>query len=121
MSRGLGRIEQVILDRTQIVDTRGELRSVLLDSWELAFDRFWHRERDWDWEPSLAQRKAVTQAMHSFVRKFPQYALIGGHGRKRLFLYEPADPLSAMWAKLRVEHREFVSRSEAQQALTADG
>ena len=28
--------------------------------------------------------KAMTRALHSFVRKFPQYALMGGNGRKTL-------------------------------------
>jgi hypothetical protein len=34
-----------------------------------------------------------------------------------LYLYEPADPISAMWAKLSVERPKFVSRSEAMAAL----
>ena len=59
---------------------------------------------------AAAQRKAVSRAMHSFVRKHPQYALTGGQGRKRLYLYEPSDPLSTMWAKMSVEQRDHVSR-----------
>jgi hypothetical protein len=55
--------------------------------------------------------------MHSFVRKFPQYALAGGKGRKCLYLFEPGDPVSAIWAKLSVENPNFVSRSMAQSAL----
>jgi hypothetical protein len=34
-----------------------------------------------------------------------------------LYLYEPADPISAIWAKLSVERAKFVSRSEAMAAL----
>lgn len=53
---------------------------------------------------TLAQRKAIVRAMHSFVRKFPQYALIGGKGREAvLWLYEPGDPLSKIWAELTVK------------------
>ena len=65
----------------------------------------------------FALGKAVTRAMRSFVRKFPQYALTGGKEREMLYLYEPADPISAMWAKLSVERPKFVSRSEAMAAL----
>ena len=34
-----------------------------------------------------------------------------------LYPYEPADPISAIWAKLLAERPEFVSRSEAMAAL----
>ena len=34
---------------------------------------------------TLAQGKAVSRAMHSFVRKHQQYALVGGRGRKSLY------------------------------------
>ena len=55
--------------------------------------------------------QAITRAPHSFVRKHLQYALMGEQGRKRLYLYEPGDSLSTMWAKMSVEQRTFVSRS----------
>ena len=58
------------------------------------------------WKPTLAQRKAVTRAMHSFVRKHQQYSLTGGQGRRELYLYDAADPLSATWAKLNAERRQ---------------
>src|ERR1700733_7094524 len=74
----------------------------------------------WNWEPNLVQQKATVRAMHSFVPKHQQYALAGGQGRKRLYLYDTADPLSVMWAKLSVEHRRFVSQSEARKALHPD-
>jgi Tripartite tricarboxylate transporter family receptor len=45
---------------------------------------------------STAARVTLGRAMRSFVRKFPQYALTGGKERKMLYLYEPADPISAM-------------------------
>jgi hypothetical protein len=59
------------------------------------------------------------RAMHSFVRKFPEYGLVGGKGRGILYLYEVADPLSAFWARLSVA-RGFVSRSEAQRLMEAE-
>jgi hypothetical protein len=55
--------------------------------------------------------------MHSFVRKYPQFALAGGQGRRGLFLYEPGDPLSALRAKMSVESREMVPCGEARVAL----
>ena len=58
--------------------------------------------------------------MHSFVRKHQQYALTGGWGRSRLYLYEPDDPLSTIWATLQAERSYFVSRSDAQRALAAE-
>ena len=66
-----------------------------------------------------AQRKAVTRAMRSYARKHQRYALAGGQGRKQLYLYEPDDPLSAMWAKMQVANRKPnpVTSSEAKTAL----
>jgi hypothetical protein len=64
---------------------------------------------DWSspsWKPTLAQRKAVTRAMRNFVRKHPQYALTGGQGRRELYLYDTADPVSVMWAKLNAYRRQ---------------
>ena len=42
----------------------------------------------------MAQRKAVARVMHHYVDRHPQYALTGGHGRKPLVMFEPADPES---------------------------
>ena len=54
----------------------------------------------------MAKQKSILRALHSFVRKHPESALMGGQGRKRLYLYEPGDPISALWAKLSIERRE---------------
>jgi hypothetical protein len=114
MSRGLGKIERTILDDITI----GGPSSVLIHSWGLlCHHNCFRRPANWNFEPTTAERKAVTRAMRSFVRKFPQYALTGSKERKMLYLYEPADPISAMWAKLSVERPKFVSRSEAMAAL----
>ena len=114
MSRGLGKIERAILDDITI----GGPSSVLIHSWGLlCHANCFRRSAFWNFEPTTAERKAVTRAMRSFVRKFPQYALTGAKERKMLYLYEPADPISAMWAKLSVERPKFVSRSEAMAAL----
>ena len=71
------------------------------------------------WEPTPAQRKAVIRAMHSFVRKRQQYALMGGQGRRELYLYDATDPLSVMWTKLNVERRRRnpICRADAVAAL----
>ena len=74
------------------------------------------------WEPTLAQRKAVTRAMRSLVRKHQQYALTGGQGRCNLYLYDTADPISVIWAKLWVDPKrkrgKFISRADARWALS---
>jgi hypothetical protein len=125
MSRRLGRIENAILadiERTKKINPRrGDPSTVHLHSWGVLNDCFHPRDglAHPGWEPTMAQRKSVTRAMRSFVRKFPRYALIGGRGRKMLYLYELADPVSVMWAKLSVERREFVPRSEAFAAMRA--
>jgi hypothetical protein len=51
------------------------------------------------------------------VRKFPQYALMGGKGRKGLILYEPGDPDSVAWATGNLYSDQFVGRDPA---LSAD-
>jgi hypothetical protein len=97
MSRGLGRIERYILSEVEMAaDPDMGPGTVLLNSAGLA--------QGWkDVEVAEAQRKAVTRAMHSFVRKHPRYALAGGKGRGRLFLYEPGDPLSAKWLQMHLD------------------
>jgi hypothetical protein len=58
--------------------------------------------------------------MRSFVRKHPQFALGGGRGRARLYIYEPGDPLSVTLARLWAERGRFVSISEAEQVLARE-
>lgn len=93
---------------------------MLLSSWHVVNECFsppgWLAFES-HWNPTIAQSKSVTRAMRGFVRKSNQYALIGGNGRKRLYIYEPDDPLSAMWARLSVESRDFVPRNAARAAL----
>ena len=122
MSRGLGRIGRAIVD--EIERSRKRFGTVQISSWDLLCDLY---VTDWEaigWQASAhdftpAQRKAVTRAMHGFVRRHQQYALAGGQGRKRLYLYEPDDPLSAIWVRLQVANRKRhpVSRSEAASCL----
>ena len=79
MSRGLGKIERAILDNITI----GGPSSVLIHSWGLLCDHnCFRRPANWNFEPTTGECKAVTRAMRSFVRKFPQYALTGGKERK---------------------------------------
>jgi hypothetical protein len=121
MSRGLGRIERWIAEK--IEQHRNRRRhgsrfppSVLVSSSHLAYcylDEATLCDDKSPWLTTAAQRKAVVRAMHSFVRKFPQYALMGGQGRKELYLYEPADPLSTVWAELHVHNRRGESFSIA--------
>lgn len=88
MSKGLGRIEREILKG--IDRSRARSGCVVLGSSGLANTCF----KDY----TIAARKAVVRSMHTFVRKYPQYALMGGNGRKSLVLYEPSDPKSVEWA-----------------------
>jgi hypothetical protein len=119
MSKGLGRIEHWIADeiarsKEPVQDWRQPM-PVHVHSWSLAYN--FNRLHESDWSPSRAQRAAVARAMHSFVRKFPQYALAGGKGRKMLYLYEPADPLSTAWVQFSIAHRAFVSLSDVRAHL----
>src|SRR5262245_31847446 len=129
MSKGLGRLERFIEVEIDITKGRKNL-SVHLRSSALTFDAFrpadyYRGPRDDDgnliWQPSRANQKAVLRAMHSFVRKFPQYGLMGGKGRKSLYLYEKADPISVMWAGLSVANKGFVSQGDAKKALQMRG
>ena len=70
-----------------------------------------------NWEPSRAQKLAVSRAMNSFVRKFPQFALMGGQGRKRLYLYDTTNPESIAWAKASVKSRKMVARCEVKNEI----
>jgi hypothetical protein len=68
--------------------------------------------------PTESQLKAAKRAMHSFVRKFPEYGLmISKGGRGHLCLYERGDRLSAMRAKLTSQSGSHVSLPEASKAL----
>jgi hypothetical protein len=116
---GLGLIERRIFAEVNRRDPSGAKPTVHVHSWELAMDYMPSHEWCADWTPSRSQRKAVVRAMHSFVRKFPEYALVGGKGRGILYLYEVADPLSAFWARLSVA-RGVVSRSEAMKLMEAE-
>jgi hypothetical protein len=124
-----GKIERAIaaeIVRDARIDHSGKKGTVLIRSDMLM--RYLYAPPDpvyggstWDsnWKPSPAQRKAVTRAMHSFVRKHQQYALTGGQGRRQLYLYDTADPLSVMWAKLNVERRQRnpIGRVQAESVL----
>ena len=100
MSKGLGSIERAILEVVER-DTRSywsmppsHRRGHPLDVtvWDIAYTAY----PDWYDQPAdggyrrlpttPAQRKAITRALHSFVRKHPQYVLTGGKGRAPLRL-----------------------------------
>ena len=128
MSRGLGRIERMIA--AKIASDAAYPIAFHLNSGQLATAVYRPKYSGagpgnpgslWGWKPTPAQRVAASRAMHSFVRKHQQYALAGGQGRKRLYLYDTADPVSVMWAKLSVERRGFVCQSDARKALGAGG
>jgi hypothetical protein len=119
MSRGLGRIERAILAEIEKGRTPkgvGEPLGAHVSSGQLFFACYPEARPagGWHWpEPTEAQRKAVWRAMHAIVRKFPQYALMGGKGQTPLWLYEPADPFSTLWAELAVKLGGFVPMMDA--------
>src|SRR5258708_14469736 len=131
MCRGLGRIERAILasiasskqmaiNRTKKyrkvveaaiaagrvqrsgVSLKDDESSVHITAWTLAYECFGPRPHKWGWTPSRSQIKACTRAIQSIARKFPQYAIIPGRGSKGIVLYEIADPVSVLRAKMRM-------------------
>ena len=125
MSRGPGRIEREILRQIQAdsLGFSGKKLPARVSGWTVAH-KLYNPARPgfptpWGWEPSRAQLKAVTRALHSFVRKHQQYALMGGKGRKRLVLYDAADPDSVLWAELTVSRRGFVPFMEVRRVKEA--
>ena len=113
MSRGLGKIERAILDDITI----GGPSSVLIHSWGLLCDHnCFRRPAFWNFEPTTGECKAVTRAMIPSSASFRNMRSRAVR-REDALSYEPADPISAIWAKLSVERPKFVSRSEAMAAL----
>ena len=82
MSRGLGRLERRIFAKTLE-------RPVWFTCAALAAD-------------AGVSRKSMARSMHSFVRKYPRYAVQGGIGRTHhLILYERSDrapTLATIWS-----------------------
>jgi hypothetical protein len=76
MSKGLGRIERTILATMR--------RGKKLTSGQLTLQC--------GGDLTIALRKTVLRAMHSLVRKYPQYALTGGRGQTELSLVPPPKP-----------------------------
>lgn len=128
MSRGLGRIERAILDQIertkQYAAQHGDEFPVHITAHGLAHACFGPSPHVWGWTPQRTHIKACTRAMHSIVRKFPQYAVTGRRSRRRVILYEAADPLGVLWAQMNMEARKGTrnptSLSEAQRALAEE-
>jgi hypothetical protein len=98
MSRGLGRLERLILQKASE-------QPVCLLCKNLADD-------------AATSRKAMARALHSFVRKYPHYALQGGTGRHRaLILFDPTDRLSVRWASLSGNSRFPVTKEQLMQSV----
>jgi len=123
MSRGSGHIERSIQSLIERMRTNEHSRTAVpINSWVIVGEVFRPRSlfmRDWHWQPTVAQRKAVARAMHSFVHKFPQFALLGGQGRKKLYLYDTTDPDSVLWAQMTLaskDHVPFMSVKGSQKA-----
>lgn len=116
MSKGLGHWERKILAAVEAIGLDGDRVHAAVTVRDIT--------RAWELSPTNAERKAAIRAMHSFVRKFPQYALMGGSGRKPLMLYDRNDPISTRHAELVVAKRgrnsNFVSFGEAANSLTGN-
>jgi hypothetical protein len=78
MSRGLGHLERTIL--AMVERRRRKRQRVNFTASDIEYEAY-------PGTPQIhAQHVAVLRAMHSFVRKHPQYALIGGKGSQPLVL-----------------------------------
>ena len=105
MSRGLGKLERAI----------DGWMPTTLDSNRLAREVFEPPFSDFNddidaclaWKPSRSQRIATVRAMHSYVRKNPQYALAGGRGRGPLYIYDTEDTSSHTVAAAEQAASEF--------------
>jgi hypothetical protein len=123
MSKGLGRIEQAIhaeVAKGLLVDPwTGAPGVVHVSSWNVLVEvfRVYDPAGRFCYEFTKAQRLSVTRAMHSYVRKHPRFALTGGQGRKRLFLYDTTDPKSVDWARASVAARRVVALCEVKAVL----
>jgi len=97
MSRGPGRLERAIV--ALIEKRRGRVSLIL--RWQDIADEVYPASKN-------AHDAQVTclRAMHSFVRKNPRYALIGGKGTTPLYLYEPGNRFSTAKAKWHTQ-RQF--------------
>jgi hypothetical protein len=129
VSRGPGYIERAIAvciaecTKERASDTEYERlsggkkrpKAVLVRPWNVYGACGWFTPST-SWQPSESQHKAVARAMRSFVRKFSQYAVIGRRSGT-LCLYEAADPLSEMWARLSSQRQRHVTMVDAQLAL----
>ena len=110
MSRGPGAIERAIArqikaDRERQSEVLSRRMPVMVTSWSLVMELYRPAQDGWHWQPSRTQRTSVVRAMHSFVRKHQQYALMGGNGRKELMIYDTDDPVSVAGARLFVTSR----------------
>ena len=123
MSRGLGRIQLAILASIelskQVGMKEGRETSINLTAWTLAYNCFEPRLGRLGWTPSRWQIEACTRAMHSFVRKFPQYALTSRRSRQGIVLYEIGDQVTAgLCARMGMETKGNPPiRSEVRAAL----
>jgi len=114
VSRGLGRIQLAILaeiesakqaaiakgrvQRSDVNESSGDVTA-----WSVAYRCFAPSPLKSGWRPSSAQIKACTRAMHSFIRKFSQYALTSRRSRRGIVLYEITDRVSVLWAEMKME------------------
>jgi hypothetical protein len=101
MSRGLGPIEGRILDHIdRILGGEGGHRCILLSSWQLAEELSPGRTY-----PTDSVRKSIVRAMHSFCRKFPEFAVTKATGNKPIFLWERDDWRSGAWVEASMKSR----------------
>jgi hypothetical protein len=115
VNRASGRVERVIA--AAVERSRGDHNAVLVSSWDVAYDPY--RPDGWalKWRPIQVQRRNTARAMRAFARNHPEFALTDAQERKPLYLFERDNLLSAAWAQLIAERRQFVSVSEAEQYL----
>jgi hypothetical protein len=127
MSRGPGRLERAIslsISRHEASVAGGRSEAPwTLSSWTLVWDAYHSRDggHSFGWTPTRAQRGMVVRAMRRFVQRHPRYGLMGGEGRRPLWLFDTTDPRSRQWLEVRFRKGGFVSWSDAKRAIITEG
>jgi hypothetical protein len=71
-------------------------------------------------ELTLRERIAVVRAMRALAQKYPAtFGVIGGQGRRQLFIYEASSAYARPWLELGFRKGKFIVWSKAKPLLIA--
>jgi hypothetical protein len=114
MSRGLGRLERAIVAR--IERQRQAHSQVRVTVGDIVWDAYPHRWVKGDFvdhdPPPRAHLVAAHRAMHLFVRKHPEFGLIGGKGGwpLELVFVSAAGSWASLWREDPVDRQRSTAR-----------